>query len=105
MPLSRRYTPEWSPGDKATIGMDFSFVLPPGVGINEAALTVLRNTNPPIPSNGDWSQAPVQILGRAVYSVLTGGVAGIDYQLRWQITDSQGNVWTRTALMLCAYTS
>ena len=43
--------------------------------------------------------------GRTVYSRLQGGVAGQDYQLRWVIGDTDGNIWTRTALLLCAPTS
>jgi hypothetical protein len=36
---------------------------------------------------------------------LTGGVSGTDYQIKWTATDSAGNVWPRTALVLCADTS
>lgn len=97
--------------------MDFSFVLPPGVGINDGMkdvakaprLELFTNTNPPValqPSGVQlWYGSTVAVLGRAVYCVLTGGIEGTDYRLAWTIWDTQGNRWTRTALMLCASTS
>ena len=162
MPLSRRYTTEWSPLDNCTVGMDFSAILPVGVGIAEGAedffaqapniiptprLEIWTNSNPPLPVPQDWSldasytpyttpdwfwvldadtntafweQYPdglpqgfgdpamalgVAIRGRAVYANAAGGVAGRDYQFRWIITDTNGNRWTRTGLVLCAATS
>lgn len=107
MPLSRRYMPEHSPGDTVTIGMDFSFVLPPGVGIMSGSLAIYTNTNPAVVAPvRDWGQVfPVSIEGRAVYCVVSGGVEGQDYQFRWTINDSEGNSWTRIGLMLCAPTS
>ena len=168
MPLSRRYTPEWSPGDTGLIGMDFSYILPPGVGILPMGadqprgpsnaysqpvprLEIWYNTADPVPAP-DWDVDPslsayppgwfftsvdgqpqwvrtttgegligtavmgagpgsaylalgTAVEGRAVYARLQGGVAGQDYQLRWVIGDTAGNIWTRTALLLCAPTS
>lgn len=108
MPLSRRYSPEWSPGDTATIGMDFSYVLPPGVGIaSNPSLSIWSNFAQPVDATAtDWNvlQSPL-VVGRAVYAIVHGGQPGIDYQFRWNITDTLGNVWTRTGLLLVGLTS
>jgi len=115
MPLSRRYTPSHHPGDLVSIGLDFSTVLPVGVGIESDALDaggnatprlqILANFNPPEDASSDWTIGDVLVSDRAVYTVITGGQDGVDYLLRWTITDTLGNVWTRTALMQCAVTS
>ena len=117
MPLSRRYTPSHHPGDLVSIGLDFSTVLPVGVGIQEPGvdaqdppdgtprLEILANFNPPADASADWTIGDVLVSGRAVYTVIAGGQDGVDYLLRWTITDTLGNVWTRTALMQCAVTS
>ena len=122
MPLSRRYSPEWPPGEKCAIGMDFSNVIPPGVGIAIAALFVLANQPaivdkstdftsstfvPPNPAIGDTAgYFQANILGSTVYIPdLKGGVAATDYQFDWEVTDTDGNIWLRTALLLCAITS
>lgn len=165
MSLSRRYSPEWSPGDNCFIGMDFSYVLPPGVGIAQGAIDFLTqggdspiptprmeiwtNTNPPVAAPEAWIVDPrygvfaqtepgwywikdettgqavwrqlaaggqnvyggraialgTAIRGRAVYTQLAGGQDGVDYQIRWIVTDMYGNRWTRTGLLLCAHTS
>jgi hypothetical protein len=105
MPLSRRYTPEHPPGESCLFGMDYSFVLPPGVGIASGTLDIQRNTNPPVEAVNDWSMGQILNRGRALYCRLQGGVEGVDYQLRWTAYDTQGNTWPRTALILCAQTS
>lgn len=115
LPLSRRYTPEHHPGDQVTIGMDFSAILPLGVGITAPSLTIFTNRNPPTDAAADWTMLPImlddgtttllRIVGRAVYALVVGGQPYFDYQFRWRITDTQNNVWTRTGLMLCSYTS
>ena len=104
MPLSRRYSPEFPPGEQSVVGMDFSFLVPPGVGLASGALTVWNNVASPVEVT-DFTIGPVSVRGRAVYATLSGGVAGRDYQLRWVATDTAGNVWPRTALLLCAQTS
>jgi hypothetical protein len=104
MPLSRRYSPEWAPGEQASIGIDFSFVIPPGVGISSGALAIFTNSAAPV-SSSDFTIGPVTVQGRVIYASLSGGVAGTDYQLRWSAADTSGNVWPRTALLLCALTS
>jgi hypothetical protein len=85
--------------------MDFSFVIPPGVGISTGAVHLYTNTVPPVAADTDWVIGAVSVRGRAVYASLTGGVEGKDYQVRWSATDSDGNIWPRTALVLCAQTS
>ena len=111
MPLSRRYRPEWAPGESASIGMDFSPLIPPGVAITSGALVILTNTNPPQVSSdftGDTT-APgtfvTQTEGRILYTKITGGALGKDYQLVWEAADTDGNIWPRVGLLLCAYTS
>jgi hypothetical protein len=104
MPLSRRYTPEHAPGEAANYGMDFSFIVPPGVGLVTGALAIWTNQANPVQSS-DFTIGPVTVQGRVIYANLSGGVAGTDYQLRWNATDTDGNIWPRTALVLCALTS
>lgn len=105
MPLSRRYTPEHPPGESALFGLDYSFVIPPGVGIASGAISIFTNTASPADAAADWSISEVSVQGRAIYARLSGGVEGKDYQLRWVATDTDGNTWPRTALCLCAQTS
>ena len=106
MALSRRYTPEIAPSESCNIGMDFSFVIPPGVAISAGALAIFTNTANPAFSS-DLTIGTVTVRGRTLYAPITATPAalGKDYQLRWQATDNQGNVWPRTALLLCAQTS
>lgn len=104
MPLTRRYSPEVPPGERSTFGMDFSFLVPPGVGLTSGTLTVWTNVAAPTQSS-DFTIGTVSVRGRVLYATLQGGVEGKDYQLRWVATDTAGNVWPRTALALCAQTS
>ena len=108
MPLSRRYTPDFTPGDSNSIGYDFSPLIPLGVGLKDdgsAALNIYYNTATADGADADFTISPLTIVGRAIYAVLTGGTLGKDYQLWWTVTDTQGNIWTRVGLMLCAPTS
>lgn len=106
MPLSRRYRPEWAPGEGASIGMDFSPLIPPGVGIASHAINVLINSIPPAPiTSADFTFGDGGIEGRIVWQFMQGGVPGRDYQIHWEATDTNGNIWPRTALLLCADTS
>lgn len=105
MPLSRRYTPEHPPGESCNFGVDFSFILPVGVGIEQGTLQVLTNTAVPADASADWTIGPVIVRGRALYANLSGGVSGTDYQLEFTAIDTAGNTWPRTALILCAPTS
>jgi hypothetical protein len=105
MPLSRRFNPEHPPGEDCSFGIDFSFVIPPGVGIQSGTLAILTNTAAPIDATADWTIGPVMVRGRALYAMLSGGVAGKDYQLKFTAVDTAGRTWPRTALVLCADTS
>jgi hypothetical protein len=105
MPLSRRFNPEHPPGETCSFGIDFSFIIPPGVAIADGALQILTNTASPADASGDWTIGPVMVRGRAIYATLSGGVAGTDYQLKFTAVDTAGNTWPRTALVLCADTS
>lgn len=128
MPLSRRYSPEWSPLDYGLIGMDFSTIIPPGVRLVQAGvaprLEIFTNLAQPVQvggwvlgsgmlPNGDWTvenvvpgvPTGVIIRGRAVAAFIGGGVAGVDYQMRWTVIDAFGQSWQRTGLLLVALTS
>ena len=105
MPLSRRYNPEHPPGEKCSFGVDLSFIVPPGVGLASGSLAILTNTAAPIDASADWTIGPVTVRGRALYAMLTGGVAGTDYQLKWTAIDTNGNIFPRTTLVLCGETS
>jgi hypothetical protein len=104
MALSVRYQPPHPPGEACSFGLDFSMIIPMGVGIDSASLEIVTNTNP-VESQSDWTQGTVEIGGRQVYAQCSGGVEGTDYQFRWTALDSLGNTWIRTALVLCAQTS
>jgi hypothetical protein len=105
LPLSRRFTPEHPPGESCKFGVDFSFIIPPGVGIQSGTLAITTNTAAPVDASADWTIGPVQMRGRALYAMLSGGVAGTDYQLKFTAVDTAGNTWPRTALILCSDTS
>lgn len=105
MPLSRRYSPEHPPGESCSFGLDYSFILPVGVGLEDGQLAILTNTAAPADASADWTIGAVQVRGRALYAMLSGGVAGTDYQLKWTARDTAGNTWPRTTLVLCADTS
>lgn len=104
MPVSRRYTPEHPPGESCLFGLDFAPLIPPGVGIKSGTLTVQTNTQPPAPT-ADLQAGPIQVRDRTLYATLSGGKSGTDYLLTWTATDTEGNVWPRTAAVLCAPTS
>ena len=105
MPLSRRFTPEHPPGESCNFGIDFSFIVPPGVGLSSGSLAIFTNSAVPVPADADWQKGAVNVRGRALYAMLSGGVAGTDYQLKFTAVDTAGNTWPRTALVLCADTS
>ena len=105
MPLSRRYSPEHPPTESCNFGLDYSFILPVGVGITSGTLAIFTNSATPVAADAQWVKGPVTVRGRAIYANLSGGVVGTDYQLQWTAVDSDGNIWPRTALILCADTS
>ena len=105
MPLSRRYTPEKPPEEDCYFGMDYSAMIPVGIGIASGSLTISTNTVPPVAADADWIKGPVQVRDRAIYCRLSGGKNGVDYLLQWIATDTDGNIWPRTAMCLCSQTS
>jgi hypothetical protein len=105
MPISRRYSPEHPPGESCNFGLDYSFIVPPGVGISSGSLSIFTNTVPPVAADTDWVKGVVTVRGRAIYANLSGGIEGKDYQLRWTAVDTEGNSFPRTTLVLCAQTS
>ena len=105
MPLSRRYTPEKPPDEECNFGLDYSYLIPPGVGIKTASVEIWTNTPGDVQPSFDWQIGPVHIEGRTVFAKMTGGVEGTDYQIRWTVTDTRGNTWPRTALVLVSQTS
>jgi hypothetical protein len=106
VPLNRRYTPEHPPGESCTFGFDFSFLVPVGVGLLNPSVAIWTNTPGDVQPSSDWiiEDGP-EIEGRTVYAKLSGGVEGTDYQIRWQVDDTEGNTWPRTGLILCAQTA
>lgn len=105
MPLSRRYTPEHPPGEACYFGLDYSFLIPPGVGIQNGSVELWTNTPSNVQVSSDWVIGPIIIEGRTIMAKLSGGIEGTDYQVRWNVLDTQGNTWPRTALVLCSQTS
>jgi hypothetical protein len=105
LPLSRRYTPEHPPGESCTFGLDYSFILPVGVVIEQGTIAVQTNTATPVDASADWTIGPVGVTGRKLWARLAGGVLGKDYKIIWTAIDSAGNTWPRSTLVLCADTS
>lgn len=103
--LSLRYHPDHPPTERCNFGMDFSFAVPFGVGIASGSLSIFTNLANPVAADADWQKGPVVVRGRQIYAMLSGGVPGTDYQLRWTALDDDGNTWPRTAMALCAQTS
>jgi hypothetical protein len=93
--------------------MDFSYVIPLGVGISSGSLGITTNSAAPVDAHADFT-GPLDpgtifftatVLDRVIYLTLTGGVSGKDYRFTWTALDTDGNEWPRTALLLCAATS
>ena len=100
----RRYGVPKPVAEDAEFWFDFSRIIPKGVGIASATVVITTNTVPPLPATG-LVAGPVQIDDRAVYATFTGGQDGIDHQVTWTATDTQGNIWPRTVLLLSANTT
>jgi len=104
--LQNRYLPSHPAGSTATFALDFSNILPPGVGIQSGALAIQKNTVPPSAiAPGEWTLTNITVEGRRIYATLFGGLAGTDYRLNWGAVDTVGGNWLRTVLLLCAQTS
>src|SRR5215472_4922438 len=101
MSLNNRYTPSHPQGDNQMYALDFSNLLPPGVGIATGSLAIEYNTVPPTPQS-DWTLGPPSVVGRRVYCQCEGGLAAKDYRLTWTVVDSLANQWSRACLLLCA---
>ena len=103
---AKRYQPDHPSSEVCYFGFDFSPMIPYGEGIVSGTLAFFTNVANPVAADADWTViSPPEVRGRAIYALLTGGVVGTDYQLRWSATDTAGSVWPRTALVLCALTS
>jgi len=114
MPLSRRYTPEFAPGETSVIGMDFSYVIPPGVGIQNADVGLFLNAraaargSPVSPADpNDYSISAASWLGRTLYATLTLEHSALDkdFLVIWECLDFSFNHWSRSAMLMCTYTS
>jgi len=105
MSLNNRYLPSHPQGQSCLYCLDFSNILPAGVGITTGNLVIELNTVPPASAGSDFIVGPVSVVGRRLYAQLTEGVSGRDYRLNWLALDSLGNAWPRTCLLLCAATS
>lgn len=109
MPLTRRYTPEIHPGESCVIGMSYEYVIPPGVGIATGEVFAFFNQQTQagaVPSSILFL-GPVSIRGRilACDIIAQPEANALDFQIQWIATDTNGDVWPRTALLLCSVTS
>jgi hypothetical protein len=91
--------------EQAVFMFDYSALVRRGVSLSNPSLSIFTNTVPAVAADADWVKGAVTVLGRSVYATLSGGIDGKDYQLRWSATDSEGNIWPRTTLVLCSPTS
>ncbi|HEY2530310.1 MAG TPA: hypothetical protein VGJ20_20630 [Xanthobacteraceae bacterium] len=103
--LTRRYVPSHPEGETKTFGIDFSAAIALGLGIASGTLTIFTNVVPPVDVTAQWIIDPVQIIGRALYATVSGGVDGTDYRFVWEATDTNGLTYVRTVLCLCAATA
>lgn len=104
MAISQRYRPSHPAGQSCIYAVDFSNMLPPGVGVSMPSVQFNTNTVPPGIATGITSSGG-GFRGRMVWINIAGGVSGTDYLVTWTVTDTTGNVWIITALLLCAATS
>jgi hypothetical protein len=108
MPLTGRYHPEHPAGESAAFAMSYENVIPVGIALAATpapSLAIFTNTVPPLAADGDWTKGQVNVAGRFLWATLSGGKVGTDYILTWTATDTRGNVWPRSGLVLCAPTS
>lgn len=103
MAITRRYQPSWPSDESAWIGIDYAEVIPPGV-ILTAGTLIIAGITPPF-AQDNFTLGPVTLIGRQAWCLISGGMTGIDYQCRWLCADSNGQIWSRVALLLCADTS
>jgi hypothetical protein len=103
--LTRRYVPALSPGETAVFAIDYSAVIPLGVGIAAAQLGIFDRASSGPATELTWGS--VSWYDRTAYAEVTAAntADGIDFLTLWTVTDTDGNIWPRTALLLCALTS
>lgn len=104
MAVSQRYQPSHPAGQSAVYAVDFSNILPPGVGLSQPGVIVLTNTVPPGLAQGITPGAG-GFRGRIAWITISGGVSGQDYIIQWTVADTASNTWIVSALLLCAATS
>lgn len=104
MAVSQRYKPSHPAGQSAVYAVDFSNILPPGVGLSQPGVIIQTNTTPPGIATGITSSGG-GFRGRMAWITIAGGVAGTDYLIQWTLIDSQNNTWIVTVLLMCAATS
>jgi hypothetical protein len=105
----RRYYPSHAT-EKTMYGIDFSTLLPLGVGITDAWVTVYKNLNPWVWVNDTYGTtstpdelavSDLLIRGRRVYVAVWNGVPGTDYVILWNISDTLTNDWQQATYVLC----
>lgn len=104
MAVSQRYQPSHAPDQSAVYAVDFSNMLPPGVGLSQPGVQIQTNTTPPGVALGITTSGG-GFKGRQVWITISGGVAGTDYVITWTVSDTQQNSWVISVLLLCARTS
>ena len=104
MALSQRYQPPQPPGQGVVYALDFSPLLPPGVGVTTPSVQIQTNTNPPGIATGVTTSGG-GYRGRIVWITIQNMQAGTDYLISWTVQDTEGNQWVRTITLLCALTS
>ena len=93
MALTRRYLPNWSPADNAITVMDFSFLLPKGVGIVPSAPDY-GYPGQPTPRLEIWTNNAAPVL-RGGWNAATGGLV---YSSDWFMKGSDGQAGTGVAV-------
>lgn len=92
--------------DEAWYCLDCSPLLPPGTRVANLTVAIFSATSPRASHDADFL-APIvtATVGRRLYFQLHGGATDTDYLLQLSFHDSNGQYYTRSALLLCADTS
>lgn len=118
---SQRYRPPMAPGERSPVGMDFSNIVPVGVGIASCTLQIFTNTVPPVETDAGFEGSltadfatimtfgqpqQINIEDRFCWVWLNAlDQTATDYQFLFEALDNSNAAWTRTALLLCTVTS